>query len=150
MFWAGFYCFHFIRENSRVRANPEESADPIIMCFVPNWGSRCDVDHMISVYVNVHKRLQERVVLLFSEARCEQTGRRISHPPALQILPSFLCLTVREFFYYCWNIDTHKKRIFPSACFIRLRQGLKWGKRSGKKCNTVGRLALFLCFTTNT
>ncbi len=148
-----FILLSFIRENSRVRGNPEESADPMIICCVPNWGSRCDVDHMISVYVNVHKRLQEHVVFLFSDQTLavSRQGGGFFYPPALQILPSFLCLTVREFlgFFITVEILIRRKEDIPSACFIRLREDLKWGKR-GKKCNTVGWLALFPCFTTNT
>lgn len=95
---------------------------------VHNWGNRCDVDHMISICANAHKRLQERrcVSVLWSNTPCEQTGRNIPYPPALEILPSFLCLPVREFFYYCWNIDTPKKRI------VSMRGDLKWGKRTEK------------------
>lgn len=79
---------------------------------VHNWGNRCDVDHMISICANVHKRLQERrcVSVLWSNTPCEQTGRNIPYPPALEILPSFLCLPVREFFFITAEILIHQKR----------------------------------------
>lgn len=113
---------------------------------VHNWGNRCDVDHMISICANAHKRLQERrcVSVLWSNTPCEQTGRNIPYPPALEILPSFLCLPVREFFLLLLKYwYTKKEDRFNEG-------GFEMRKEDGKECNIAGPLALFPCFTTNT
>lgn len=72
------------------------------------------------------------------------------YPPALQILPSFLCLPVREFFLLLLKYWYAKKEDISKRMFYSTEGGFEMRKEGGKKCNTVGRLALFPCFTTNT
>lgn len=114
---------------------------------VHNWGNRCDVDHMISICANVHKRLQERrcVSVLWSNTPCEQTGRNIFFILQLsRYCPAFFVFLLERFFLLLLKYWYAKKE-------DRFNEGgFEMRKEGGKECNIVGPLALFPCFTTNT
>lgn len=86
---------------------------------VHNWGNRCDVDHMISICANAHKRLQERrcVSVLWSNTPCEQTGRNI-----------FLSSSSRDIAQL--SLSSCKRVFFITAeILIRQKRGLfQWGR----------------------